>query len=230
MSAARSTTPPRSGIPYAEGLAAAGADAKQVAPAAERNKGPIVEVLQRLTGGDAAPVRMLEVASGTGQHAAHFVSQLPTVVVQPTDFAADALASIAAYRAEAPEAHLLEPRRLDMLDRGSWEWVEGGTFDVVFCANMIHISPPATTPALLEVSALALRAGGLLVLYGPFNVDGAFTSPGNEAFDAKLKGMDASFGIKDVGHVSALAEAVGLRLREVVEMPANNKTLVLVKA
>jgi SAM-dependent methyltransferase len=214
---------------YAEGLTGTGAEAKQVAPAAERNKGPIIEVLQRLAGGDA--VRMLEVASGTGQHAAHFVSQLPAVSVQPTDFAPDALASIAAYRAEAGEGRLLEPRRLDMLDRSSWEWVEEGrAFDLVFCANMIHISPPATTPALLEVSARALRAGGLLVLYGPFNVGGAFTSPGNEAFDAKLKAMNASYGLKDVADVSALAEGAGLHLREVVEMPANNKTLVFVKA
>jgi hypothetical protein len=196
-------------------------DARRHSPAAERNAAPILAELQRLL-----PPRglMLEIASGTGQHAAHFSAGLPGWAWQPTDADAAALASIGAWCAGL--ARVRPPRLLDVLRE---PWSDEGlppVVDAMFCANLIHISPWPCTAGLMRGAARHLAPHGLLLTYGPYLEDGVPTAPGNLAFDADLRRRDPAWGLRRVADVAAQAEAAGLRLRERVRMPANNLLLV----
>lgn len=198
--------------------------ARQHSPAAERNREPILQVLRRVL-----PVqgRALEIASGSGQHAQHFAAALPGWTWQPTDPDPAALASIGSRLDEAAWPNLLAPRRLDVL----WPaWPVTGVFDAVFCANLLHISPWPACAALMQGAARHLAAGGLLLTYGPYFVQGAVTAPGNVAFDADLRARNADWGLRWLHDVLAQAQLAGLQLREQVAMPANNLTLVFGRA
>lgn len=189
-------------------------------PATARNKGPILAVLKdRLAQG----ARVLETASGAGEHALHFAAAMPAVIWRPTDRDPAALASIAAWRAEAGLANLLEPLPLDAADPGGWP---DGPFDAVVCINMIHIAPWAAAVGLMKGASARLSAGGQLFLYGPFREDGRFEATSNAAFDQDLKRRNPAWGIRDREAVVALAEADGLLLKERIAMPANNLVLV----
>jgi len=191
-------------------------------PAPERNKTPILEVLQRIL---PEAGTLLEVASGTGQHAAYFARSLPGWRWQPSDVDPKNLASIAAYWEQAQLPNLVEPRALDVC---ADDWGTG-PLDAVFNANMIHISPWACCEGLLRGSARHLRAGGQLILYGPFRIGGAHTASSNHDFDADLRGRNASWGVRDLETVAELALTLGLELRERVEMPANNQCVVFAR-
>lgn len=194
---------------------------KRDAPATHRNREPIRRVLARwLTG----PARVLEIASGSGQHAVHLASALPALDWQPTEVEPENLASIAAWTAEVGAANVRAPVRLDATAL-PWPIAER-SFDAVFNANMIHIAPWAVAEGLFAGAAHVLRSGGLLFLYGPFKRDGAHTAPSNEAFDADLRRRDPSWGVRDLERVVATAEREGLVLVETNEMPANNLLLV----
>jgi len=193
--------------------------ARSQSPAAERNRGPILAELQRLLPPQG---RMLEIASGTGQHAAHFAAALPAWRWQPSDGDAQSLASIGAWCEGL--ANVLPPLQLDVL-ADTWIGV-APSVDAIFCANMLHISPWATCPALMRGATRHLAPDGVLILYGPYVVDEAPTVPSNQAFDADLRARDASWGLRRLADVVVEAEAVGLRLRERVSMPANNLLLV----
>lgn len=202
---------------------------KIVAPAADRNKDAILAQLRKHL---SASSGVLEVASGSGQHAAYFVENLQGLVKcwQPTDRTEASLKSIHAYRAELP-AHL-QPLLQDAreLDVRSWPaLLSGGEWDAVLAVNLIHIAPPDVTDALLRGAAGALCDGGKLMLYGPFLVDGKPTTESNAAFDAKLRGMDPSYGIRDVGEVADKAARLGFRLVAREDMPANNFFVVFEK-
>jgi hypothetical protein len=198
--------------------------AKREAPAAQRNRGPILEVLARLWPEVAgAPRRLvLEIASGTGEHAVHFARHLPHVDWQPSDLGADAIASVAAWRDEAGLANLRSPIALDV---GAEAWPAVRPSDL-FCANMIHIAPWSCTLGLVAGASRRLAPGGLLVLYGPFSIDGQHTAPSNADFDADLRRRDPSWGVRDLAEVAAVADAAGFTLRERVSMPANNLVVV----
>nr|WP_316639886.1 DUF938 domain-containing protein [uncultured Roseateles sp.] len=190
------------------------------APAAERNKQPILEVLQRLL-----PARgvALEIASGTGQHAAHFAAGLPGWTWQPSEYEAANLASIAAWTAEL--ANVLPAIQLDVL-AADWPLPAAAqTLDAIFCANMLHISPWATCAALMRGAARHLAPQGRLLTYGPYRVPGVATAASNLAFDADLRARNAAWGLRDLAEVCAEADAVGLRLVEQIGMPANNLML-----
>lgn len=188
-------------------------------PAPERNKGPILEVLERWL---PASCRVLEIASGSGQHAAHFAANLPLLQWYPTDLDEANLASIAAYVDEASLPNLHMPRKLDVRDE-DWGQAEPGA---VFVANLTHIAPWDTTLALLDGAARQLTLGGLLLIYGPFRVGGEHTAESNAAFDAELRARDPQAGVRDLEAVVDHAASVGLRLVERVNMPANNQLLV----
>jgi SAM-dependent methyltransferase len=192
-------------------------------PAPERNRQPILEVLRRVL-----PARgvVLEVASGTGQHAAYFAQHLPGLVWQPSDVAAENLASISAWVLEAGLDNLREPLRLDVC---SSDW-NVGSVAAIFNANMIHITPWECCVGLIDAAQRHLVAGGVLVLYGPYRVDGQHTSASNAQFDASLKARDPRWGVRDCEAVAVLAEAAGLRFEERIAMPANNQTLVFRRA
>lgn len=188
-------------------------------PAAERNRAPILDVLGRVL---PARARVLEIASGTGQHAAFFAAAQPGWTWQPSDAADDALPAIAAHCAGLP--NVLAPLALDVLAQ---PWGSAlGRFDALFCANMLHISPQASGAALMRAAADHLEPTGQLVVYGPFIVEGEPTSPGNLAFDADLRSRDPAWGLRRLGDVVATAGAAGLALVQRFDMPANNLSLV----
>jgi cyclopropane fatty-acyl-phospholipid synthase-like methyltransferase len=189
--------------------------------AADRNKAPVLEQLQRLLPPTA---RVLEIASGTGQHAQHFAQAQPGWVWQPTDTTDDARHAIDARCAGL--SNVQPAVRLDVLE-AAWP---SGPYDAIYCANMLHISPWATCPALMRGAAAHLAPGGLLLLYGPYRVDGTPTAPSNEAFDADLKARNPAWGLRALSDVEREAASVGLVLQEVVTMPANNLLLVLRRA
>lgn len=189
-------------------------------PAPERNKEPILAVLKRVLPETGT---LLEIASGSGQHAAYFAAALPALRILPSDVDPAHLASIAAYRAEAGP-NLLAPIRLDVC---AADWGLEGAIDAIFCANMIHIAPFEACLGLLDGAGRQLGRGGVLVLYGPFRIGGVHTADSNAAFDRSLKERDPRWGVRDLEVVAAEAEARGLDLRERVPMPANNQCLVL---
>ncbi|VWB57257.1 SAM-dependent methyltransferase [Burkholderia lata] len=193
--------------------------ARLSAPAAERNRGPILDVLRRVL---PANGRVLEIASGTGQHAVHFAQALPGLHWQPSDPDAQARRSIAAWVAHAGLANVAGPLAFDVRD-ASWPV---DALDAIVCINMIHISPWACTDALFAGASRLLRPGGVLFLYGPYRREGRHTAPSNEAFDLQLRSRDPSWGVRDLETVVALGLDRGLDCIEVVEMPANNLSVV----
>ena len=194
-------------------------DARRFAPAVARNKAPITEVLAR-----HLPPRglVLEIASGSGEHALHFAAHFPALSFQPSDPDAAALASIAAWREEARLPNLLPPLMLDVM-ADAWPIQ---TADAVLCINMIHIAPWEATLALISGAARILRSTGILFLYGPFKRGGEHTVPSNAAFDDSLRAQDARWGVRDLEEVTRAASAAGFAAPAVKAMPANNLSLV----
>lgn len=189
-------------------------------PAAQRNAGPILDVLRAHLPGRG---KVLEIAAGSGEHAVAFSTALPGLDWTPSDPSAEARASIAAWRAQAGPANLNPPLALDMLDADTWP---AGPFGAIFCANMIHISPWAATTGLMTLAGQTLlNPGGLLVLYGPYIETDVPLAPSNAAFDASLKSRDPAWGLRDRDAVAVEARAHGLALTRRVEMPANNLML-----
>ncbi len=191
---------------------------KQFAPAAERNRAPILEVLQAVL-----PSRglVLEIGCGTGQHAAYFAAALPHLDWQPTDREPMA-GSVAAWAAEAGADNV---RAALALDAAGADWPVDAV-DAVYCANVIHISPWETAQGLFAGAAARLPAGAPLVLYGPFRFGGRFLADSNAAFDASLRARDARWGVRDLDDVKALAEATGFAFDRLVDRPANNHVVV----
>jgi hypothetical protein len=199
------------------------ADRRRHSPAAQRNRTAILEVLQRVLSPAGSA---LEIASGSGEHAAHFAQGLPDWQWQPTDADADALASIEAWCAGI--ANVLPPLQLDVANP-VWAGV-GGELDAIFCANLLHISPWSSCAALMRGATRHLSAQGLLLVYGPFVVDGEAMAASNLAFDADLRSRNADWGLRKLADVATVAAAAGWRLRERIAMPANNLILVWQRA
>ena len=197
-----------------------GADSKRSAPAALRNRAPIASVLREWLPSHGS---VLEIASGTGEHAIYFAEQFPGLEWQPTDVHPDALSSIRAWREAAGALNLREPL---LLDAASAEWpVERA--DAVLSINMVHISPWASGLGLIEGSARILPSGGPLILYGPWLTDEIETAPTNLAFDADLKRRNAEWGLRKVEDFAAAAADRGIELEQTLAMPANNLMLLL---
>jgi hypothetical protein len=200
-------------------------DPRMYAPAALRNRAPILEVLREHLPAAGA---VLEIASGTGEHCAWFAAGLPGLVFQPSDPDRGHRASIAAWAAADGLANVRPPLALDTRTP-DWEAHEDIPHPLVaiLCINMVHIAPWAATLGLLRGAERLLGAGRVLFLYGPYKRAGAHTAPSNAAFDQSLRAMNAEWGVRDVEAVVAAAEARGFALVETVEMPANNLSLVL---
>lgn len=185
--------------------------------ACERNRGPILEVLRETF---AAATRVLEVGSGTGQHAVFFAAAMPQLVWQPSDLAEN-LPGIAAWRDEAGLPNLLAPLELDVAAE-SWPVAE---VDGMFSANTLHIMAWSSVEIFFCGAAQVLTAGGMLAVYGPFNYGGRYTAESNARFDAFLRARDPLSGIRDVEAVHALAQRNGFEPCADHAMPANNRTL-----
>ncbi len=190
-----------------------------LSPAVARNRDPILAVLRRVL-----PDRgtVLEIASGTGEHAAYFAVRLPDLIWQPSDVDPEALASIEAHRAAANVPNLRAPVTLDVT-APAWPVPHA---DAVVSMNMIHIAPWTAAQGLMAGAGRLLAAGAPLYLYGPFKENGEHTAPSNAAFDASLKARDPQWGVRDLGDVRALATNHGFDFVERVAMPANNLSLV----
>ena len=191
--------------------------ARPFAPSCERNQGPILEVLRRHLGNTR---RVLEIGSGTGQHAVHFAAAMPWLSWQCSD-RADNLPGIAQWLAEAALSNTPPGIELDV--EGRWP---DTLFDAVFTANTLHIMGWPQVEAFFAGVGGVLPVGGLLAVYGPFNYGGDFTSESNRAFEQWLKDRDPASGIRDFEAVDALARGIGLRLVEDNAMPANNRCIV----
>ena len=194
-------------------------DARRHSPAAERNRVPILAELQRVL---SPAGLLLEIASGTGQHAAHCSAGLPGWRWLPSDFDATALPSISAWCDGLPR--VLAPIELDVL-QPQWPGVPTPV-DAIYCANLLHIAPWACCAGLMQGAARHLAPQGLLITYGPYLEDGVPTSPGNLAFDADLRARHPAWGLRRREDVALEAAKAGLGLRERVAMPANNLLLV----
>ena len=197
-----------------------GAEAPLTAPAAERNKGPILAVLKGVL---PASGLVLEIASGTGQHVVHFAQGMPHLTWQPSDPDPELRASIRAWIAQAGLSKVHVPLDLNV---GRLPWpIEAA--DAVVCINMVHIAPWPATPALMAGAARLLPAAGVLILYGPFRRDARHTAPSNAAFDQELRAGNPDWGVRDLEAVTEVAASQGLALQDVIAMPANNFCVVL---
>ena len=195
-------------------------DGRWFTASGERNKEPIAAVLARAL---PASGLVLEIASGTGQHVVHFAKAFPHLTWQPSDTDAAFRRSVAAWIAQEKLPNVRAPVDLDV---AATPWPVARA-DAILCINMIHVAPWAATQALLDGAGTVLPTGGVLFLYGPYRRLGQHTAPSNEAFDAQLRIQDPEWGVRDLEAVVALAEGAGLRLSEVIEMPANNLGVVL---
>lgn len=204
-------------------------DTRQYAPATERNRQPILEVLQRVL---PATGTILEVASGTGQHATYFAPSLAPRHWQPSDPNPQACDSIAAWQSHFPCETLHPPL---ILDAAATQWPVETSNDPIFKQhpisaivniNMIHISPWAACLGLMAGANRILPSNGVLYLYGPYKRDRQHTAPSNAAFDQSLQRSNPQWGVRDLETVVAAAEAEGFQLKEVVQMPANNLSVI----
>ena len=194
-------------------------------PAALRNRGPILEVLERHLPGRGA---VLELASGSGEHVTHFAAALPDLVFQPSDPEPDARASIAARIEQSGLTNVRAPIDLDATSE-SWALPAeiADSLAAILCINMIHIAPWHATLGLLDGARRVLPSRGLLYLYGPYRRGGRHTAPSNEAFDRSLRSRNPEWGVRDVEDVIAAAAERQLACITFVEMPANNLSVLL---
>ena len=197
-------------------------DRRQFAPATERNREPILKTLKDWLPADGT---VLEIASGSGEHAVFFAPEVKPLFWQPSNFDPEQLDSVTDWRAHKPSDNLLPPIKLNVTDS---EWpVEAGSYEsapitAMFNANMIHISPWQTCEGLMAGAGRILPKGGRLFLYGPFKFKGRHTAPSNEQFEGWLKSLDPKYGVRDMEAVLEEASKNSLRHLIARPMPANN--------
>jgi SAM-dependent methyltransferase len=206
---------------------AAEPDGRLDAPAFHRNHRAIWSVLAPFLEGRAGDV--LEVGSGTGQHAVTFAGEAPRLTWWPSDYNDAHLGSIEAWRVHAGLANVRPPRRID-LSRPDWGLGDDSGLPkhvlAIFCANVLHIAPWRVAEGLFAGAGARLRPDGRLFVYGPFRRDGVHTAPSNAAFDASLRQGNLEWGVRDTAELGGLADRNGLKLADIVEMPANNLILI----
>ncbi|MFQ5995037.1 MAG: DUF938 domain-containing protein [Acidiferrobacterales bacterium] len=196
---------------------------KQVAPSAERNTGPILNVLAGIL---PSAGQVLEIASGTGQHVVSFAQAHPGVEWTPSDPDPLARASIAAWIAESGVNNVRQPADLDVTEP-NWNTTIGGPYSGIVSINLLHISPWQACQGLMAGAEQLLEPNGLLYFYGPFMRDGAHTAPSNKEFDRSLRHRNPNWGVRDSNDVVACANKHRFVLDRMVEMPANNLSLIL---
>ena len=198
-------------------------DGRLASPSAQRNREAIAEVLAEVLPHSGL---VLEVGSGTGEHAVHFARVMPHLIWQPSERDNDCLRSISAWEAVEAQANVRQPLYLDVTD-AQWPVMAA---DAVICINMIHIAPWSVAQALLRGASRILPSGGLLCLYGPYRVAGKHTSASNRAFDTHLRAINSEWGVRDLDAVSNEARAFNVELERIFQMPANNLIAILRKS
>ncbi|WP_029012017.1 DUF938 domain-containing protein [Niveispirillum irakense] len=198
-------------------------DVRRHAPATLRNRAPILAILEQVL---PATGHLLEVASGSGEHAVFLASHLGGWQWQPSDPDADARASIAAWTQAEGVPNIAPPLAINALDPTSWP---SGPFDAMLCVNMIHIAPWEATLGLFAAAGRLLPTGAPLILYGPYKRGGQHTADSNAAFDADLRARDPRWGVRDLETVADLAATHGFGAPAIHEMPANNLTVIFTR-
>ncbi|XP_015429465.1 PREDICTED: UPF0585 protein C16orf13 homolog A [Dufourea novaeangliae] len=199
---------------------------KLIYPAADRNKGPIVSVLRKYIH-HGSELTFLEIASGSGQHIAHFAHHIPQLTYIPSEYEPRLLHSISAHADGL--ANIKHPLIID-ITTNFHTWGDGSfmedSIDYIYNANMMHISPYQCSISLFENAGKLLKDNGFLFTYGPYAIDGKITPESNVKFDKSLKLQDSSWGLRDIKDLKELAEKNGIQLIDIVDMPANNKIII----
>jgi cyclopropane fatty-acyl-phospholipid synthase-like methyltransferase len=201
-------------------------NAKKYAPATQRNRQPILDVLQTLLPKQS---NVLEIASGTGEHAVFFATNFPGCQWYTSDRDAELRESILAWSQEYPDRNLHPPLDIDI---NSDRWIRETkdiTIDAIVNINMIHIAPWSVCQGLMAGAGRILPKNGILYLYGPYKREGQHTSLSNEAFDKSLRDRDEQWGVRNLEDVIAVAQTANLKLKEVIAMPANNLSVIFIK-
>lgn len=197
-------------------------DTGLVSPSAERNKGPIADVLKRVLPDHGT---VLEISSGTGQHVVHFAREMPDLIWQPSERDEPSLQSIKQWMAAEALPNILPPLRLDVSEL---PWQAGPAIAII-CLNMIHIAPWSAAEELIRGAEITLGQGDILFLYGPYRRNGVPTSPSNEAFNGQLRARNPEWGLRNVEDVARCAMLHGFGPPEIREMPANNLSVIFRK-
>jgi len=198
-------------------------------PAAKRNRVPIGDALQNYLKKDVVKQenpRLLEIASGCGTHAMYFSKLFPHIHWQPSDFQDDTVDSIQCHLAVEPRENVAPPLKIDVCDPYDRWGLKHDTYDFMFNANMVHISPWKCTESLFANAGEILRSQGLLIMYGPFAMDGVLEPKSNQEFDTTLKLNNSEWGIRDLRDLEAEASRSEINLEHVIDLPANNKLVI----
>ncbi|XP_001993122.2 UPF0585 protein CG18661 isoform X2 [Drosophila grimshawi] len=208
---------------------------KRTHPSADRNSQPISEALLLQVDRKTPEMRLLEIASGSGQHAGFLAPLIPNVVYQPTEYSLEDFDSIGAYVADCPTGNIRSPlfvdisKELQQWEAKTLEEVKVASYDYMLNCNMMHISPWACSEGLFRAAGQLLKAGGKLFTYGPYAQDGQLTPQSNVDFDANLRQRNPAWGIRDISNLKVLAQQNGLQLELITNMPSNNKFLTWLK-
>ena len=195
-----------------------------VSAAWQRNRDPILHAFETFfpKTGEA-----LELASGSAAHINYFAPHFPGIRFQPSDFDANVFDAIKAIRSRAGNTNVAEPLRIDLTEPDTWPDDKDRLYDVIFAINVFHVAPPAAADGFAQIVARVLKQGGIAAIYGPFNVDGRYTSPSNEAFDQQIRAAEVpGWGLKDIRDLERAAHKHGVVLKEQRELPANNLVLI----
>lgn len=193
-------------------------------PSADRNKTPILEILQKHI--DSRKYgKLIEIASGTGQHLAYFAPHFPKIVFQPSEYEISLLPSIREYVADVPTKNIKDPVYINVLHEWT-NWNVSNDFDYALNVNMIHVAPFSCTIGLFKNISSVLKPRGLLFMYGPYANNGILEPQSNRDFDRHIRARDPDCGVRDIQDLIKVAEPYYMKLMYIYEMPSNNKCLV----
>jgi len=195
-----------------------------VAWAGKRNRGPILDAFKTLfpASGD-----VLELATGSGQHINFFAPEFPGLRFQPSDYDTDVFPAIRRNRDESGNTNVLDPVKIDLTDPSTWPEANNPLYDVIFVINIFQVAPVSIADGIAALAAHALKPGGFVAIYGPFKIDGAYTTASNEEFDKEILAAKVpEWGLKDVRDLEKAASKHGIVLKQRLDLPANNFILV----
>lgn len=199
-----------------------------VAWAGNRNRDPILQVFKEIFPKSG---NVLELASGAGNHVNYFAPHFKELQFQPSDYDVDVFETIKQKRAEAVNANVADPVKIDLTKSETWPNPKDRLYDVIFVVNLFQVAPVAIADGIAQVASRVLTTDGFVAIYGPFKVDGKYTTPSNEAFDKEILAADVSeWGLKDVKDLEKAANAHGIALKKILDLPANNFILVFGRA